>query len=447
NVGNDTVRITFEVVEVVSSIWESMTAVPQPPSGKRPKSGTCMAGLETDGLIYYLKASNKQDFYTYDPGANAWTPLETIPKGEKVAGDGKKPKKGAAMAAYAPNKCIYVLRGNNTLGFWKYQADTVGAGDTIGWKKMANFPMGAKKVKDGSGLVLVEKGGNDYLFASRGAKQSDFYLYDLAGDSWIQVKSPPVGLSGKTGYKKGTCMAYDGENVWVLQGYYGSFFKYNVEADSWTESRWYNYKTYLNRDGKKKKPKDGAAFVYLNDWIYMLKGGNTYEMWKIKVGGDTVGDWAQMAENWDIPPGPRNKKVKGGGCMINWGSYFYAGKGKNTDEFYRHGRPYETVTLAKSITTAQGVMGNKVATNNFKLTIAPNPAINVAAVRYTLPVPGPVNIKLYNVTGALVKSHTITNPTKDGVFFIDAKSMPSGVYILRFNAGDIRVTRKMVLEK
>ena len=82
-----------------------------------------------------------------------------------------------------------------------------------------------------------------------------------------------------------------------------------------------------------------------------------------------------------------------------------------------------------------------------QITILPNPAINITAIRYTLPVLGPVNIKLYNVTGALVKSHTITNPTKDGVYFIDAKALPSGVYILRFNAGDTRITRKLVIEK
>ena len=94
-----------------------------------------------------------------------------------------------------------------------------------------------------------------------------------------------------------------------------------------------------------------------------------------------------------------------------------------------------------------GIIIETVKSDIFKLTIAPNPAINVTAVRYSLSMAGPVSFKLYNVTGSLVKSFTKTNPTKGGVFFIDAKTLSSGVYILRFNAGDIRVTRKMVLEK
>ncbi|MDH5185996.1 MAG: T9SS type A sorting domain-containing protein, partial [candidate division WOR-3 bacterium] len=73
--------------------------------------------------------------------------------------------------------------------------------------------------------------------------------------------------------------------------------------------------------------------------------------------------------------------------------------------------------------------------------------INVTAVRYTLPRAGPVSFKLYDITGAIRLRQTITNPTKDGVFFIDAKALTSGVYILRFNAGDIRVTKKLVIEK
>ena len=435
--------------------WFAMASIPTAPSGKRPKSGSCMAGLEATGLIYFLKASNKNDFYSYDPNTNTWTPLETIPKGDKATNDGKNPKKGSAMAPY--EDAVYALRGNNTLGFWKYIA-VADTGETLGWKKMADFPTGAKRVKDGSGLVTVTKGGNDYLFAARGAKQSDFYLYDMAEDSWIKVTSPPVGQSGKTGYKKGSCMAYDGEYVYVLQGYYGSFFRYKVEADSWFELRQYSYKIFLNRDGKKKKPKDGAALVYYNNNVYMLKGGNTNEVWMYSIAADS---WSQMNENWDIPLGASNRKVKGGGGLIMFGDMskdptlggFFVSKGANTDEFYRHELPSSAQLPSSAGACPQPVSGACYSARiesefpSYQLKITPNPAINVTAVRYTLPRAGLVSFKLYDITGAIRLRQTITNPTKDGVFFIDAKALTSGVYILRFNAGDIRVTKKLVIEK
>jgi hypothetical protein len=448
NMLNDTAYLSFRVqVGDPDAPWEAMADVPAAPSGKNPKSGSCLKGLNATGLLYFLKASNKPDFYSYDPATNTWLALETIPKGDKGIdySDGKYPKRGAAMEAYEPNKCLYVVRGNNRLGFWKYQADTLGAGgDTIGWSKLATIPAGAKRCKYGTGLTLVEKGGEDHLFLMKGAKTMEFYLYSIAGDSWMQVTSPPVGLSGKTGYKKGSIQAYDGsEFVYVLQGYYGSFFKYHVEMDSWTQLSQYNYKVMRNREGRKKKFKDGASMVYLNDVCYCLKGGNTVEVWKYTVAADS---WTQMPDNWNVPLGPTGrKKVKDGGGMTMFGNFFWATKGKNTPEFYRHFLPVEPTAAYSFIPTNEGTMGRKVNLGDFKLTIAPNPAVNVAAVRYSIPVAGPVTFKVYNVTGALVKSHTIANPTKEGVFLVD--KLPAGVYILRFNTGDIRVSRKLVLEK
>ena len=80
----------------------------------------------------------------------------------------------------------------------------------------------------------------------------------------------------------------------------------------------------LNRDGKKKKPKDGASLVHYDNNIYMLKGGNTVEVWKYDI---ALEDWSQMDDLWDIPLGPTGrKKVKDGGNMIMFGDYFWASK-------------------------------------------------------------------------------------------------------------------------
>ncbi len=441
---NDTLFFDVSVtVPVTSVIWEMMAYIPQTPSGKNPKSGSCMAGLAGTGNIYFLKASNQPDFYFYDPATNTWTTLAGMPQGDKETGDGKNPKRGAAMAAYEPYKSVFVLRGNNRVGFWRYQCDTL---DTLvpGWKKMANIPTGAKRPKYGTGLAVVQKEGNDYLFCMKGAKTMEFYVYDLVNDTWLPVSNPPVGASGKSGYKKGSIMAYDGsEWVYVLQGYYGSFFKYHVESDSWVELRQYDYKSMLNRDGKKKKFKDGAGMVFYNDNCYCLKGGNTVEVWKYATASDS---WTQMPENWDIPLGPTGKKkVKDGGGMIMFGSYFWASKGKNTPELFRHSLPVESPAIANHLPDNQGTMGKRINSIDFKLTIAPNPAVNATMLHYSMPKAGPVTFKVYNITGSLIRTHTIANPTKQGKFLID--ELPAGVYILRFNAGDMKISRKLVMEK
>lgn len=279
----------------------------------------------------------------------------------------------------------------------------------------------------------------------KGAKTDEFYIYDIEQDSWTPVSSPPIGSSGKLGYKKGSCLTYDGgEFMYVLQGYYGSFFKYSVDTDSWTELRQYDYKYFLNRDGKKKKPKDGAALEFYEDNIYMLKGGNTYEFWMYQIAADS---WIQMDTLWDIPRGLSNKKVKDGGALTILNDYFYASKGKNTDEFYRHDLPITNVANIPVQPTNDGVQENKTILDKINLTISPNPAVKITAVRYSLPKAEPVSFKLFDITGSMVKSYTNTNPTKQGVIMIDTKTLSSGVYILRFNSGDYRLTRKLVLEK
>ena len=441
NPQNDTV-LDWVFVRASSSPpnkWERMVDILTEPSGKKPKSSSCMAGRQ--GKIYFLKASNTQDFHIYTPnaGVGTWTVGETIPIGTKETGDGKKPKGGAAMTSY--EDAVYVLRGNNRAGFWKYQA-YASQNYAIGWHKLTNIPQAVKKPKDVSGLVAVTKDGNDYIFAMKGSKTNEFYLYDIADDTWTLVSSPPIGVSARIGYKKGSCLCYDGnEYVYVLQGYYGSFFRYRVEADSWFELRQYDYKYFTNREGKKKKPKDGAGLVYYDNNLYLLKGGNTNEFWQYDIAAD---NWVQMDENWDIPIGG-GKRVKGGGSLIVLNGYFFATKGSNTPEFYRHSLPTQTALMTDI--TAQETMTNHLTIPRTNFTVAPNPAVNVTMIRYNLTEPEQVSFKLYNIYGALVKIYTNPNPTQHGLLMIDTKDLPSGVYILRLDSGKMTVSRKVIIEK
>ena len=448
--GND--RLEGSVIVQSSSgtqpgVWVRMADIPITPSSKKPKSGSWLAGL--NDKIYFLKASNTQDFTMFTPngGIGTWTPIDTIPLGTKVGGDGKKPKKGASMTAYAPTKDLYVLRGNNTPGFWKFHADSA-PGETAGWKKLANITTGAKNPKDASSMVVITKGGKDYIFTMKGSKTDEFYLYDITPNTWLPTPTKPgTGASGKIGYKKGSCLAYDEVNnyVYVLKGNYGDFFHYNVTNEAWTELKRYNSKLFIARDGKKKKIGEGSGLVYCNNAVYLLKGGGTREFWKYEITADT---WVQMnpTDTWDIPIGS-GKKVKGGGGLIKSGDYFYVAKGANTQEFYRHTLPNSAIVSIPSQPTSDGVMGNKLIEDVLKLSIAPNPAINVTTVRYSLSVSAAVNFTLYNVIGILVKSYTNSTPTKEGVLMIDMRSLPSGVYVLRFNSGKIKAIRKLILEK
>ncbi len=85
--------------------------------------------------------------------------------------------------------------------------------------------------------------------------------------------------------------------------------------------------------------------------------------------------------------------------------------------------------------------------NKSKILITPNPAINNFAVKYLLPKAGPVSLKIYDITGTLVKSYNNSNMSQNGLVLIDTKTLSSGVYILRFISGETNITRKVVVEK
>jgi hypothetical protein len=177
-----------------------------------------------------------------------------------------------------------------------------------------------------------------------------------------------------------------------------------------------------------------------------MKGGKTNEFWKYDIG---TNNWLQMnpANLWDIPG---DIKVKSGAALCLLDNTFYAVKGNKTSEFYRHGPPTSTLAMELAPTYTEGAMEKclkHISALPQAVSIIPNPAKKIIRIRYRLPVKEPVNFKLYNTSGKLVKSYSHSDVSRDGEFMIDVKELPSGVYILRFNTEDIKVIRKLVLEK
>jgi hypothetical protein len=83
----------------------------------------------------------------------------------------------------------------------------------------------------------------------------------------------------------------------------------------------------------------------------------------------------------------------------------------------------------------------------------PNPFNPVTRLTYTMPQAGPVRIEIFNVAGQKVRTlvdqieeagrHTLTWQGRND----DGLEVSSGIYFCRFQAGDLRAVRKMVLLK
>jgi len=89
---------------------------------------------------------------------------------------------------------------------------------------------------------------------------------------------------------------------------------------------------------------------------------------------------------------------------------------------------------------------NKSAFRN-GLAARPNPATARAKVSYSLARPGQVSVRLYDVTGAVVRTiaEGIRSPG-DYSATINARTLSRGIYLLRMETEGFKATRKLILE-
>jgi hypothetical protein len=229
------------------------------------------------------KGYNTFGFWGYDIAANTWAPLTDVPAGPT----GKKVKGGTDLV-YVPMDdtagYVYMLKGYKT-EFWRYDPAT-GA-----WEARANAPIGVKEKWDKGSWLAFD--GENTIYAHKAkyytGANHEMWKYDIPGDTWYsaQLKGMPLsGLhSGRIKSKKakdGSAGAYYDGMIYALKG--GNtqqFFMYDVAADTWTES---DTMPTVGSTGKKKRVKTGGDLVHWgNGAFFALKGNKTLEAWRYVI--------------------------------------------------------------------------------------------------------------------------------------------------------------------
>jgi len=86
-------------------------------SGKKKKHGHGGGATWHDGSLLALKGRNTQEFWRYDPTANLWGEMETMPQyGSTLLK--RKVKHGGDLTT--DGAVLYALKGNKTLELWRY---------------------------------------------------------------------------------------------------------------------------------------------------------------------------------------------------------------------------------------------------------------------------------------------------------------------------------------
>jgi hypothetical protein len=433
NRANDVQSGIYQVT-VSAPRWVRRSDLPSGPRSKRVKDGGAIAYREESGsgLIYALKGNKTNEFYRYDILADRWTTAESIPS---IGYRSKKKlvKKGSTLVEAGGR--LYAAKGSNSFDWWS--CDPAGQGGSA-WQQRAPVP-GTKGFKDGTASAAVSVGGVPYVYVLKGAGTCEFYRFNTLANTWEAMAPAPVGLSRK-GFKNGSSLAYDPDrdSIYVLKGSYNEFYAYSVQSNTWSSSQ---PLPMVSPPGTKvKKAKDGAGIAYHDNTVFALKGGNTYEFWKYPCSSHR---WCPAE---DILPGPTLKRVRAGGSLLYAPSKgnLFATKGNNTLEFYMYWLSDSIMSLPPALPGAQ-LAGSVSLAPQFS--VAPNPFRMQAAVTYSLNETGRASLKLYSVSGELVR--VIADGTQArGVYrtAITRRGLSAGIYLVRFEGDGRTRTEKVVIQ-
>ena len=388
--------------------WDTSSLAPMPldSSGRRPKDGCALAFDPlhgTKGFLWATKGGGRTDFYSYDIAADTWMfrPPMFVPAWEY-----RPPKKGAAIVFYpghGMHGCVYAIPGNGSRLFYRYD---VGANR---WE--------APLDPDGNILMVPRSVAKPFATC-----------------------------------KHGSDMVYDGDdNIYVLLGSNTlDAFVFSPSESAWVDTL--HTRTLIGP--RLKKVKGGASMACLDDYVFVLKGGNTQEFWSYHHAQTPLDSWARHT---DIPIAAegRRRKVKRGSAMEAAGSSIFCLKGSYTNEFWEYrpssedllGFPPAARPERSGVAASPGSLPNEYA-----LDVRPNPSEASVAIDCAIPATAHARMRVYDRNGRLVRT-LFDSPLLRGRHSFRwngldnrGRRVAPGVYILRLENGGNVLTRKLVIQ-
>ncbi|MEO0079232.1 MAG: T9SS type A sorting domain-containing protein, partial [candidate division WOR-3 bacterium] len=262
-------RVEFYCYNLNRREWrerESIPAIGRSGAKKRVKKG---AQLEPDtaGNIYAFKGNNTLEFWRYSIAGNSWLQLRDYP----ASGTNRKIKGGSGLVFVPSLNRFYGNRGANTCDFYAYDV----TGDS--WIRRQDIPLGdrGRKAKDGTAIVYD---GDSTIYLLKGGTY-EFWAYRIGADSWVRKKDiRDSQLSNRRKkVKNGAALAYDPnyQRVYAFKGgKQTEFWFFDVARDSWVETV-----DTLPLGPSRRGPYGGADLVFGNGKLYALKGNKTREFW------------------------------------------------------------------------------------------------------------------------------------------------------------------------
>ncbi|MCP4649664.1 MAG: DUF2341 domain-containing protein [PVC group bacterium] len=198
--------------DIVNGKWSTLV---QAPTDRGYGINICYPGI--GDYIYYVPAEDSSTFFRYSISNNEWEQLAHAPSGIRHGGN---------RLGYL-NGYVYCLRGAESDDFWRYDVSQTPGSDA--WETLTDFP---QNVDYGSGVIGINVGGTDYMYALRGTDTYDFYRYDVAGETWESMDSTTDSMDGSfmvySNYTESDGYTY----IYACRGQWSrNFYKYGPIED------------------------------------------------------------------------------------------------------------------------------------------------------------------------------------------------------------------------
>ncbi|MBN2466165.1 T9SS type A sorting domain-containing protein, partial [candidate division WOR-3 bacterium] len=321
---------------------------------------------------------------------------------------------------------VYMTKGANTLGFWGYTISTAS------WTQLADVPEGKHKVKGGTDLAYVTVGDVGYVYLLKG-QGCEFYRYNTQTGEWSSLADAPCGKNGL--WLAGSWLVYDGDHsLYAHKALSQEMYRFDLLSGAWDPDA-IDGMPQAGSDGGKVQLGPGGCAAWLVGAVFALKGNNTNQLWAYVPGNG----WHELDAMPETGTSGQKKRVHLGGDITATENMLYAFKGSKTNELWRC-VPYPEPGDG-------GAMAGRTPIARFALSVAPNPMRHGAAIRYAVPAPTNVSLKLYDITGSLAKT-VRSGWVKPGSYTakLSPKGLARGVYILKMRSDACDLTRKVVIE-
>jgi len=205
-----------------------------------------------------------------------------------------------------------------------------------GWGQKSSMPtqVTGKYVRDGGALVSI---GN-FLYAFRGYRSNEFYLYSLNADQWTLIESIPFGWNygttpptiNRKRVDQGGAFCFDGVNTIYATKGGGTkeFWVYDISLDTWSAKAFVPSERGL---------RGGTSLAYYDGKIYLLAGEQSNDaltnFFEYNPLADTFGGspWRSL---YPIPLIPDNRTFQDGSCLGQLNGIIYALKGSGKNNYF-----------------------------------------------------------------------------------------------------------------